>query len=224
MRKTLNVIIGCELSGVIRNAFRRLGHNAFSCDLEPPDDADLFHLQMDVFEALEIMEWDLAILHPPCTYLTVTANKWYKDQPPRKSGALVGKERREARDDAVKFFMRCANTNVPYVAVENPVGIISTRWRKPDQIIQPFEYGHKEPKKTCLWLKNLPELVPTKIVSPEYHTSKSGKRMPKWYAYADQSKGQKHRAKIRSQTFQGVADAMAFQWSNHILKEINGTK
>ena len=110
--------------------------------------------------------------------------------------------------------MLLANAPIPKIVIENPVGIMSTVWRKPDQIIQPFQFGHKEPKKTCLWLKGLPLLRPTKLVEPEYHITKSGKRIGKWYAYADKSKGQKHRASIRSKTFQGIANAMANQWSN----------
>jgi len=160
------------------------------------------------------IKWDLLIAHPPCTYLTVTANKWLKDQPPRKSGALVGAARRQARMEAIEFFMTFANADIPKICIENPVGCISSTWRKPDQIIQPWQFGHPEPKKTCLWLKGLPKLNHTKLVEPEYHTTKSGKRMPKWYAYADKSKGQTHRAAIRSKTFPGIAEAMAEQWGN----------
>jgi len=108
--------------------------------------------------------------------------------------------------------MKLYDSPIEKVAVENPVGIMSTRFRKPNQIIQPYEFGHPEPKKTCLWLRGLPKLKGTKLVEPEYYTAKSGKRMPRWYAYADKSKGQAHRAKIRSKTFQGIANAMADQW------------
>lgn len=208
------VLIGCEESQEVCIAFRNAGHEAYSCDLKPcsgpfPE----WHLQMDVFEAIERIKPNLAILHPPCTYLTVTANKWLKDQPERKSGALVGCARREARREAVAFFIRLSKVNVPHICIENPVGCMSTLWRKPDQIIQPWQFGHKEPKKTCLWLKDLPLLKHTKIVEPEYHTTKSGKRMPLWYAYADKSQGQEARATIRSKTFSGIAEAMASQWN-----------
>ena len=134
MRKTLNVIIGCEKSGVIRNAFRALGHNAFSCDIEPSGDADLFHLQMDIFEALELMDWDLAILHPPCTFLAVTGNKWFYH--PDDSHLPVQQrrphprfpDRQKDRDEAERFFMKCINNKAAYSATENPVGIMSTRY------------------------------------------------------------------------------------------------
>lgn len=227
----MKVLIGCEESQTITIAFRKMGHEAFSCDLKPCSGGHPeWHIQGDIFEAVKALKPDLAIIHPPCTYLTVTANKWLKDQPARKSGALVGAERRQAREEALKFVVDCMNLDVPMLCIENPVGCISTRvwkdgtgrWavypvsinggRKPDQIIQPFQFGHPEPKKTCLWLKGLPLLKYTKIVEPEYHTTASGKRMPKWYAYADKSEGQEKRAEIRSKTFQGIADAMAEQW------------
>jgi hypothetical protein len=203
----VNVLIACECSGTVRDAFMAKGHNAWSCDIQPDDTGGLFHITGCAIEALKAEDWDLVIAHPPCTYLTVTANKWLKDQPPRKSGALVGAARREARQKGIEFFMEFAKLKCKY-AIENPVGCISSEWRKPDQIIQPYEYGHKEPKKTCLWLQGLPKLKPTKFVEPEYHTTTSGKRMPKWYAYADK----KDRSKTRSKTFKGIADAMADQW------------
>ena len=206
----MKVLIACEYSGAVRDAFIALGHVAMSCDLLPTD-VDGPHYLGSVVDILND-GWDRLIGFPPCTYLTVTANKWFKDQPPRKSGALVGAARRAAREDAAKFFMLLANAPIPKIAIENPVGVMSTRWRKPDQIICPTMFGHPEPKKTCLWLKGLSRLNPVEIVEAEYHVTKSGKRMPKWYAYADKSKGQKHRAKIRSKTFQGIANAMASQW------------
>lgn len=210
----MNVIIGCEESGEVRDAFIALGHNAISCDLKPARNGGP-HIQGSIFD-VDFTKFDLAILHPPCTYLCVTANKWLKDQPARKSGALVGAERRAAVEDAKDFFMRCWNLPVKHLCIENPVGVMSSSWRKPDQIIQPWMFGHCEPKKTCLWLRGLPLLVPTDIVEPEYHTTKSGKRLPKWYAYADKSKGQAHRAEIRSKTFPGIAQAMALQYSEYL--------
>lgn len=207
----MKVLIACEESGEVRDAFIKLGHDAISCDLKPARNGGPHH-QGDLFEIVN-NGFDLMIGHPPCTYLTVTANKWLKDQPKRKSGALVGGERRQARADAYEFFMSMWNVKIPKVCLENPVGVMSTYWRKPDQIIQPWQFGHPEPKKTCLWLRGLPKLVHTKIVEPEYHTTASGKRLPKWYAYADKSKGQAHRAEIRSKTFEGIARAMAEQWS-----------
>ena len=151
---------------------------------------------MDCFEAVEFIKPFLVIGHPPCTYLTVSANAWLKDQPERKSGVLVGEARREARREAVDFFMKMYNLNVKYIALENPIGCMSSEFRKPDQIIQPWMFGHGETKATCLWLKNLPKLKPTEIVNGReqriHNLSPS-----------------KDRAKLRSKTFQGIAAAMA---------------
>jgi hypothetical protein len=210
----MKVLIGCEESQTVCKAFRDKGHEAYSCDLKPCSGGHPeWHLQMDIFEAINLKKWDMLICFPDCTYLTVTANKWLKDQPERKSGALVGDARRQARKQAIDFFIALSNVEIPKIAIENPVGCMSTEYRRPDQIIQPFQFGHPEQKKTCLWLKWLPNLVPTNIVEPEpYHVTKSGKTMPRWYAYADKSKGQKHRAEIRSKTFSGIANAMAEQW------------
>jgi len=206
----MKVLIACEFSGVVRDAFTKKGHDAISCDILPSDSPGP-HYKGDIFDIIND-GFDLMIAHPPCTYLTVTANKWLKDQPKRKSGALVGAERRAARQEAIDFFMRLANASIPKIAIENPVGCISSHWRKPNQIIQPMEYGHKEPKKTCLWLKGLPLLKAThEDIEPEYTITKSGKRMATWYYFADNTKGA-DRAKVRSKTFQGIADAMAEQW------------
>ena len=209
----MRILVGFEESQEVCKAFRALGHEAYSNDLKPCSGGKPeWHIQGDIFEAIELIRPGLGIFHPPCTYITITANKWLKDQPARKSGALVGEARREARREAIKFFMLIAHANIERIAIENPVGCMSTVWRKPDQIIQPFQFGHKEPKKTCLWLKGLPLLKHTQIVEPEYHITKSGKRLPKWFAYADKSQGQAARATIRSKTFPGIAAAMASQW------------
>lgn len=217
--RTLKVLIGCEESQTVCKAFRELGHEAYSCDIL---DCSGGHPEWHLKGYLEDIigngdEWDITITHPPCDYLTVTGNKWFKDQPKRKSGALVGEERRRAREYAVNFFMMIANRNCKHIAIENPVGVMSSIWRKPDQIIQPFQFGHHEPKKTCLWLKGLPKLIPTKIVEPEYFTSKSGKRLAKWYYLPSPSPERKMN---RSKTFPGIAKAMAEQWSEYILKQL----
>ncbi len=156
----------------------------------------------------------MVIAFPTCTYLTITANKWLKDQPKRKSGALVGEQRRQAQKEAIDFFMLFADLDCEKVAIENPVGVMSSVWRPPEQIICPSMFGHPEPKKTCLWLKGLPRLEPTKKVKKEYTVTKSGKNMATWYYYADKTKGQEDRAKMRSKTFQGIANAMADQWTS----------
>jgi hypothetical protein len=211
----MRIIVGCEKSQVICIAFRKKGHEAYSCDLEPCSGGHPeWHLQMDVLDAINLskmkIKWDMMIAHPPCTYLSVTANKWLKDQPARKSGALVGEARRQARREAIIFFKKLADSKIDKIGLENPVGIMSTEYRKPDQIIQPFQFGHPEPKKTCLWLKNLPLLIPTKIVEPEYFISKSGKRLASWYYKPSPSP---ERQTMRSVTFPGIAEAMAEQWN-----------
>lgn len=195
----MKVLIACEYSGRVRDAFTKLGHDAMSCDIletESPGN----HYKGDVRDVLNY-EWDLMIAHPPCTYLTVSANKWYADQPERKSGALVGQARRNAREDAIFFFMRLMTCNIPRVAIENPIGIMSSRYRKPDQVLQPWMFGHGETKATCLWLKNLPKLEATNVVDGREQ------RLHLLPPSID-------RAKIRSKTYQGIADAMAMQWGN----------
>lgn len=194
----MNVLVACECSGVVRDAFMQKGHNAWSCDLQPADDGGLFHINGCAIEALKSEDWDLVIAHPPCTYLTGAAERWLKDQPPLKSGALVGAERREARGKAIDFFMEFAKLKCKY-AIENPVGCMSSKWRKPDQIIQPWQFGHGEVKGTCLWLNDLPNLTPTKIVSGR--EARIHKMPPS-----------KDRGKLRSVTYQGIANAMAQQW------------
>lgn len=201
----MKVLIACEFSGVVRRAFRKRGHDAWSCDLIPSDDDSDFHIQGDCLALIQkVPDWDLMIAHPPCTYLTVTGNKWFKPEYADRFPT-----RHQDRADAIAFFMALANADIPMIAIENPVGIMSSTWRKPDQIIQPYQFGHPEPKKTCLWLKGLPVLRPTKIVEPEYFISKSGKRLASWYFKPSNTP---ERQKMRNITFQGIADAMAEQW------------
>lgn len=208
----MRILIACEYSWIVRDAFRKLWHDAWSCDIIPCDWDTTYHIQDDVLKHLDDW-WDMMIAHPPCTYLTVTANKWLKDQPKRKSGALVGEERRKARQEGIDFFMALANAPIEKIVIENPVGCMSSIWRKPDQIIQPMQFWHQEPKKTCLWLKWVPKLKPThEWIEPEYTITKSGKRMATWYYFAENTKWS-NRAKVRSKTFQWIADAMAYQWN-----------
>jgi hypothetical protein len=203
----MRILIACEFSGTVRDAFIKAGHNAISCDIEPCDKPGP-HIQDDVLNVIKFPNtWDMMIAHPPCTYLTVTGNKWFK---PEYKDRFPTRE--QDRKDGIEFFMALMNANIPKIAVENPIGIMSTTFRKPDQIIQPWQYGHEASKSTCLWLKGLPKLVPTNIVDKgEFVTYKSGKRMTKWYADAA-SLSPKERAKVRNTTFQGIADAMAEQW------------
>jgi len=205
----MKVLIACEFSGIVRDAFARRGHYAMSCDLRPSERKGL-HYQGDVFDIIN-RGWDLMIAHPPCTYLTRTANRWLKDQAPRESGALVGAERRAAQEEAAIFFMHLWNINIDRICIENPAGVMSTRFRKPDQIIQPLNFGHAEKKTTCLWLKNLPLLKATKIVAEEPRRMlSSGKTIPAWYANPAPGKD---RQRMRERTFEGIAEAMAEQWS-----------
>jgi site-specific DNA-cytosine methylase len=190
----VNVLIACEYSGVVREAFNKLGHNAWSCDLLPSDIPGN-HLQGDVLGFLEGMDedWDVMIAHPPCTHLAV-------------SGARHFWRKEKEQLAALKFVEALFDAPIPRICLENPVGVISTLIRKPNQIIQPWQFGEPFQKTTCLWLKNLPKLIPTKIVSKgEFVVTPSGKKLPKWYS--DNKSG-----KVRSKTFQGIADAMAAQW------------
>lgn len=197
----MRVLIACEFSGTVRDAFLKLGHDAMSCDLEPTDVPGP-HYQGDVFDIIND-GWDLMIAHPPCTHLAVSGARHFAKK------IADGRQQQ-----GIDFFMKLANSDIPRYAIENPVGIMSSKWRKPDQIIQPWHYGHKATKATCLWLKGLPLLTPTNIVDKgEFVVFPSGKRMSKWYA--DSAKhSPKEREKIRNKTFQGIADAMAQQWGN----------
>jgi hypothetical protein len=195
----MKVLIACEFSGTVRDAFTKLGHDAWSCDLEASETVGN-HYQGDMFEIIND-GWDLMIAHPPCTHLAVSGARHFE------------KKRADGRQQqGIDFFMKVINSPIPKVAVENPIGIMSSIYRKPNQIIQPWQYGHKTTKATCLWLKDLPLLKPTNIVEKgEYVVFPSGKRMSKWYA--DSAKhSPKEREKIRNKTFQGIADAMAEQW------------
>lgn len=184
----MNVLVACEFSGVVRNAFRALGHNAWSCDLLPSEDDSICHLTGDVFHYMDFEKWDLVIAHPPCTHLSVSGARWFKSKV-------------EEQKEAIEIFMAFTKLDVPKVAIENPIGIMSTLYRKPDQIIQPWQYGHGETKATCFWLKGLPKLSPTHIV-------------PGRDARIHKMPPSANRGKLRSITYQGIADAMAHQWGN----------
>jgi len=195
----MRILVGCEESQAVTIELRKLGHEAFSCDLQECSGGHPeWHLQMDVFEAIKL-GWDMGIFFPTCTYLTISANKWYKDQPPRKSGTLVGQERRDARKKAIDFFMRLYNCEISKVAIENPIGVMSSVFRKPDQVLQPWMFGHGETKATCLWLRGVPKLQPTNIVDGRVQRLHLLPKTP-------------DRAKLRSKTYPGIAKAMAEQW------------
>lgn len=211
----MRVLIACEESQRVALEFRKMGHEAYSCDLEEAGGGhDLMHLNVDALQMLKL-RWDLVIAHPPCTYLTVTGNRWFDEG---KYGDRA-RERKANREGAVEFFMAFAKCDAPHVAIENPVGCMSTRWRKPDQIVQPYMFGDPFEKKTCLWLKGLEPLKPTDEVEPEPRkVFKSGNSMPAWYADAWHLPPHE-RAKVRSRTFPGIAKAMANQWCEQIGME-----
>lgn len=210
MSKVQRAIVGCEASQAVTKALRARGVEAFSCDLLScygghPE----WHFQEDIFEVLKRERFDLGIFHPPCTYLTVSASGWLKDQPERKSGTLVGVARREAQAEALDFVRRLMGLPIPLIGIENPISVISTHIRKPDQIIQPWMFGHMEQKQTCLWLKGLPKLKPTNNVYAEM--MKLPKKERERIHHLPNTKD---RWQIRSETFAGIAEAMSQQWSN----------
>ena len=207
----INILIGCEESQAVCIEFRKLGFNAFSCDLLPCSGGHPeWHYQTDIRNIYR-NNWDLAIFHPECTRLTVTANKWYKPEYADRFPTI-----NEDRLKAIQFFMLLINAPIKHVAVENPIGIMSTKYRKPDQIIQPYQFGDTERKSTCLWLKNLPKLNHTNIVKPEIIYHKSGRTDGKLH-YDTMKLPKEERRKARSVTFPGIAKAMATQWGEYLL-------
>ena len=228
----MKVLVACEESQTDCKAFRQRGHEAYSCDiLECSGGHNEWHILGNVLPLLNreddgnngwhyiyfttadgkihyVERWDLIIAHPPCTYLTVTGNRWFNIE---KYGEKAI-QRYKAREEAIKFFLELANADSEKIVIENPVGIMSTEWRKPDQIIQPYMFGDSAEKKTCLWLKGVQPLEPTNEVKPpERLRFVSGKTMPKWYSDC-WSMPKEERARIRSKTFPGIAKAMAEQW------------
>ena len=204
----MRILVACEESQAVTKELRDLGHEAFSCDLLPCSGGHPeWHLQQDVFEVIN-KGWDMMIAFPPCTDLAVSGARHFETK--RADGS---------QQKSIKFFMDLANVPIEKIALENPIGIMSSEWRKPDQIIQPWQFGDKAQKSTCLWLKNLPKLEHTDIVEKgEFFefTSKKGekKRMPMWYYKALQdAKTPEQRRTLRSKTFKGIAEAMANQWT-----------
>lgn len=212
----MKVLVACECSGRVRDAFAKRGHHAVSCDLAPSKTYGQHH-QGDVRDILD-QGWDLMIAHPDCTYLTNSAAWAFKDGPYHqkvKPDTLVGEDRRLARIRAIEFVKGLWAAPIERKAIENPVGSLSTMWKEPTQFIQPYEYGDDASKITCLWLDNLPPLVPTGFVKPRL--VKHGKRyVMRWANQTDSGQNKEtpsdDRAEIRSTTWQGWADAMASQW------------
>lgn len=202
----MKILVACEESQAVCKAFRELGHEAYSCDILPcsgrhPE----WHIQDDVLKHLN-KKWDLIIAHPPCQRLTVAANKYYKPEYAHRFPNI-----HQEREEAVKFFMEFVNIDCPKICIENPIGIMSTRYKKPTQIIQPYQFGHRERKSTCLWLKGLPSLKPTNIVEPDIIKHKSGRTDSRLH-FETLKLPKEERAKLRSKTFEGIAKAMAEQW------------
>jgi site-specific DNA-cytosine methylase len=195
----MKILVACEFSGTVREAFAKLGHDAWSCDLEQTDIPGK-HYHGNVLDIIND-GWDLMIAHPPCTYLSVSGMHWTKR----------GLRDPQLTVDALNFVKKLTNCNIKKIAIENPISIISTEIRKPDQIIQPYEFGHDASKKTCLWLKNLPKLIPTKFIEPRLINGKK-----RWGNQTDTGQNKLapsiNRWKERSKTYQGIADAMADQW------------
>ena len=215
----MRVLIACEESQRVCIAFRDKGHDAYSCDILPcsgkhPE----WHIQDDVLKHLD-ENWDLIIAHPPCTYLTVSANKYYNVE---KYGAKAI-EREKLREEAIEFFLKFTDLKCPKVAIENPIGVMSTRYKKPTQVIQPYYFGDKERKATCLWLKGLPPLKPTNIVEPDIIKHKSGRTDSRLH-FETLKLPKEERARIRSKTFEGIALAMAEQWGDYIGKDCNNDR
>ena len=245
MSKILNVLVACEESQAVCKEFRRLGHNAYSCDLlECSGGHPEWHFNCDVMkviaekggvlqngeEAHITGDWDLMVAHPPCTYLAVSGAQWYYH--PEDKHLPVEKRRphpkfpnrAQDREEGAAFFMALANAPIEHIAIENPVGIMSSRWRKADQAVQPWMFGDEASKNTCLWLKNLPLLQPTKIVGKGERVvmKSSGKSLPKWYSDAlVKAKSPEERRTLRSKTFPGFAKAIAEQWSTAIIEKYN---
>jgi hypothetical protein len=199
--KRLRVLVGCEYSGTVRDAFIRLGHDAVSCDLLPSDVAGP-HYTGDVSDLLT-QQWDMLIAFPPCTYLCSSGMHW----------TVRGLRDPKLTEDALDFVRLLLGANVKHIALENPVGCISSRIRKPDCVVHPWEHGHAESKTTCLWLKNLPPLIPTNLI-PLPPSGRWANQTPSGQNKLGPSKD---RWKLRSATYRGIAEAMAAQWSAHAL-------
>lgn len=192
----MEVLVGCEYSGVLTNALRKQGINAYSCDILQTEGNKEWHIQGDLIEVLHSKKWDALICFPPCTHLAT-------------SGARHFHKKKKQQEEALQFVRTLLDYDCKYICLENPVGIISTRIKKPTQYIQPYEYGHAMSKRTCLWLKGLPKLKSTKNMydKVEWDYFPSGKRMCKWYS---------NNRKERSKTFTGIAEAMAIQWKEYL--------
>jgi hypothetical protein len=237
--KKLNILVACEESQAVTKQFRLLGHNAYSCDLLPcSGNHPEWHFNMDVFKVIKnnggILQngnkvkingnWDLMVAHPPCTYLAVSGARWFYN--PNDSHLPMNERtphpkypnRKKDQEDAIEFFIKLMNVPIKHIAIENPIGVMSSVYEKPSQIVHPYMFGDEASKTTCLWLKNLCKLEPTEIVGKgERIQFASGKSQPKWYSDAFvKAKTPEERRTLRSKTFKGMAEAMAIQWTKFI--------
>ena len=208
----MKVLVACEESQEVCKAFRELGHEAYSCDIQDCSGGHPeWHLKQDVIPLLN-QDWDLIIAHPPCTFLTVTGNRWFDVE--RYGDKAI--QRHKDREEAVAFFMQFVNAKCEKIAIENPIGYMSTAYKKPSQIIHPYMFGDPARKATCLWLKGLPKLTPTNIVEPIIIHYQNGKGTDNLWHMDTMKLPPKERAKARSKTFPGIAKAMAEQWGGKI--------
>ena len=217
----MKILVACESSGVVREAFRKKGHHAWSCDLLPADDGSKFHLQGNVLDIIgdDAIVWDLIIAHPPCTYLCGSGIHWLKERK-KKTEEAQQKERERVQkrkidtEKAKEFFTTFTKLDCAW-CIENPIGIMSRFYRKPDQYVQPYNFGHDASKKTCFWLNKLPLLKNTKYVEPRKVEYKD-KIRNRWANQTDSGQNalppSKDRWKLRSKTYEGIAEAMAEQW------------
>tara|TARA_R100000687_G_scaffold82748_1_gene83115 strand:+ start:2162 stop:2776 length:615 start_codon:yes stop_codon:yes gene_type:complete len=203
----MKILIACEYSGIVRDAFTIQGHDAWSCDILPTESKGN-HIQDNVLNHLD-KDWDMMIAHPPCTYLSNAGNRWFDEE---KYGEQA-RERKQLRLESMEFVKKLYNNNVPRICIENPVGFLSSNWKKPDQIIQPYYFGDPERKRTCLWLKNLQPLKYTDVVEPKiYGYHKGGKHKGQPIHFHEHVPRTKNRSKIRSKFWKGISKAMAEQW------------
>ena len=221
----MRILVACEESQRVTIELRNLGHEAYSCDIQPCSGGHKeWHIQQNVLPLLDghcsfrtmdglahtiDTKWDLIIAHPPCTYLTVTGNRWFNEE---RYGDKARK-RKQDRDEAIQFFLAFANADCDRIAIENPVGVMSTHFRKPDQTVHPYMFGDPERKATCFWLKGLPLLQPTNVVEPVVIQFKNGKGTDSPWHLNTISLPPAERSKARSKTFPGMAKAMAEQWA-----------
>lgn len=221
----MRILVACEESQRVTTELRNLGHEAFSCDIQPCSGGHKeWHIQQNVLPLLDghcsfrtmdglvhtlDAKWDLIIAHPPCTYLTVTGNRWFNEE---RYGDKARK-RKQDREEAIQFFLAFANADCDRIAIENPVGVMSTHFRKPDQTVHPYMFGDPERKATCFWLKGLPLLQPTNVVEPVVIQFKNGKGTDSPWHLNTISLPPAERSKARSKTFPGMAKAMAEQWA-----------